>query len=147
MSTQSHMVRMSEWSAVRFGRSVARNWSRAGVRQRLVAARRLVVGSACQSTGKSWRSLGHTVGRVTVTGDGCRYGMYFSGFVVAKQPTGCTCRICRNVCNSAGFSIRYVPASQNVSRPRNLGEMWAALSQFCTALGQVSTLLMPLNLQ
>ena len=73
--------------------------------------------------------------------------MYFFGFVVAKQPTGCTCRICRNVCNSAGFSIRYVPASQNVSRPRNLGEMWAALSQFCTALGQVSTLLMPLTLQ
>ena len=73
--------------------------------------------------------------------------MYFSGFVVAKQPTGCTCRICRNVCNSAGFSIRYVPASQNVSRPRNLGEMWAALSQFCAALGQVSTLIMPLIFQ
>ena len=51
---------------MRFGRSVARNWSRAGVRQRLVAARRLVVGSACRSTGESWRSLGHTVGRVTV---------------------------------------------------------------------------------
>ena len=34
-----------------------------------------------------------------------------------------------------------------MSRPRNLGEMWAALSQFCTALGQVSTLLMPLILQ
>ena len=59
---------------MRFGRSVARNWSRAGVRQRLVAARRLVVGSVCQSTGESWRSLGHTVGRVTVTGDGCRFG-------------------------------------------------------------------------
>ena len=59
---------------MRFSRSVARNRSRAGVRQRLVAARRLVVGSACQSTGESWRSLGHTVGRVTVTGDGCRFG-------------------------------------------------------------------------
>ena len=59
---------------MRFGRSVARNCIRAGVRQRLVAARRLVVGSACQSTGESWRSLGHTVGRVTVTGDGCRFG-------------------------------------------------------------------------
>ena len=40
-----------------------------------------------------------------------------------------------------------MPASRNASRPRNLGEMWAALSQFCTALGQVSTLLMPLILQ
>ncbi len=37
-----------------------------------------------------------------------------------------------------------MPASPNASRPRDLGEMCAALSQFCTALGQVSTLLMPL---
>ena len=35
-----------------------------------------------------------------------------------------------------------MPASRNASRPRNLGEMWAALSQFCTALGQVSTLIL-----
>ena len=59
---------------MRICRSVARNRSRAGVRQRLVAARRLVVGSACQSTGESSRSLGHSVGRVIVTGDGCRCG-------------------------------------------------------------------------